>query len=481
MRLPCALSPSRVRALCRVLACFTLCACNLDNLGNPPPEADIYFPTGLALSPQPDANSKPRFLYVINSNFDLLYNRGSLQAFDLDVLNARVDACAKDDGSVCEIPTSWVDQDSQRPVLTDEVLVPSLTTSFTISPDAKRMYLATRTDPGLMYVDLNESADNAEDVLNCDEQDRRCANSYQRGASADGNPRGQQMPAEPVDMVSFHAAQAAAGLDADAAPGDFIAVAHRAGQLSLFHDPGEGGPQLVDVLENLPTEPTGIAFDPETRLLYLTLFARDSLVTGLSRIIDRVGISVESGMNAGKSTLQPSFAFDAGAVTIRGVASQRDTRAVIMNPARPGELLVASRDPAALLFIEPQSGAMPSDSAELTTVDTRDIVPVGAGPLRITPGRLGDRDIVAVTCFDGHQLFLIDAASAELLTVIHNINGPYELAIDSARQRLYLADFRASIVQVIDLKGVAAAGAEARTDAPVIARLGVPKVVQELQ
>jgi hypothetical protein len=34
---------------------------------------------------------------------------------------------------------------------------------------------------------------------------------------------------------------------------------------------------------------------------------------------------------------------------------------------------------------------------------------------------------------------------------------------------------------VVDLSGVAANGAGTRTDAPVIAVLGIPKVVQELQ
>ena len=478
MRLPCALSPSRVCTLSRVLACLALCACNLDNLGDPPPEAEIILPTGLALSPQPEANSKPRYLYVINSNFDLRYNRGSLQAYDLDVLNARVDACAQEQGEVCQIPSNWVDPDSSRPVLADEVLVPSLTTSFSISPDAKRFYLATRTDPGLTYIDLDEAAEDPENVLQCMETDRRCDDLRQVGK--DPNQRGQQMPPEPVDMVSLRASEAEPGLDADSVPGNFIAVAHRHGQLSLFHDPGKAAPRLVDVIENLPAAPTGVTFDASSHLLYMSLY--NSSLAGLPRSLARVGIAVEtSAQPRDGSTLEPSFVYDASPVVIQGVASQRDTRAIATNPARPGELLVTSRDPAALLFVDPQTVAMPNDSAALTSVSARDVVNVGAGPLRMALGRVGERDIVAVTCFDGHQLYLVDAVTAEVLTVIHNLNGPFELAIDSGRQRLYLADFRASTIQIVELKGVAAEGTGARTDAPVIARLGIPKVVQELQ
>ena len=481
MRLPCALLPSRVRTLTRVLAYLALSACNLDNLGDPPPEADIILPTGLALSPQPDPSSKPRFLYVINSNFDLRYNRGSLQAFDLDVLNARVDSCARDDGSACEIPTSWVDPDSNRPVLTDEVLVPALTTSFSISPDASRFYLATRTDPGLFYVKLNESEENPEGVLDCGDtaSERRCTEAFQRGVDAADNVRGQTMPAEPVDIVSFPAWQAEPGLDAESTPGDFIAVAHRTGKISLFHDPKNAAPTLVHVLDNLLLEPTGIAFEPSSHLLYLSMFARNNLVT-LPRQLARAGIAVETAESS-TTNFEPSFAYDAGAVVVRGVASQRDTRALVTNPARPGELLVASRDPAALLFVDAQRADMPSDSAERTSLGTRDIVSVGAGPLRMALGKIGARDVVAVTCFDSRQLYMIDAATAEVLTVIHNLNGPFELAIDSGRQRLYLADFRASTIQIVDLKGIAEEGTGARTDAPIVARLGIPKVVQELQ
>jgi DNA-binding beta-propeller fold protein YncE len=112
----------------------------------------------------------------------------------------------------------------------------------------------------------------------------------------------------------------------------------------------------------------------------------------------------------------------------------------------------------------------------------REIVTIGDGPLRLTLGKIGDRDIVAVSCFDGKQLYLIDAARSTIIAVIHNLNGPFDVAIDSVRRRLYLADFRASNVLVLDLSALAEAGAaDNRSDAPIIGSLGIPKVVQELQ
>jgi DNA-binding beta-propeller fold protein YncE len=115
-------------------------------------------------------------------------------------------------------------------------------------------------------------------------------------------------------------------------------------------------------------------------------------------------------------------------------------------------------------------------------VPAREIVTIGDGPLRLAHGKIGEREIIAVACFDGKQMYLIDAVRSTIAAVIHNLNGPFDLAIDSVRKRLYLADFRSSSVLVVDLSALAEADSEdQRTDAPIIGMLGIPKVVQELQ
>ncbi len=60
--------------------------------GVAPPAERVYFPVGLAL------DTESRFLYVANSDFDLQYNAGTLQSFDLEELRARVPrGCVADD------------------------------------------------------------------------------------------------------------------------------------------------------------------------------------------------------------------------------------------------------------------------------------------------------------------------------------------------------------------------------------------------
>src|SRR5262249_36744909 len=151
-------------------------------------------------------------------------------------------------------------------------------------------YVATRTDPSLLFIDLDESG-SGEDVLKCDERERRCSDSRRRGADANQSPRGRVFPQEPVGMVTLNIADAADG--APSAPGNFMLIAHRAGHVSLFHDPGtDAGPILLDVKDGLLLEPTGIAFDRSTRLAYLSVFERGG-VAGDTRVLSRLGIGVQ--------------------------------------------------------------------------------------------------------------------------------------------------------------------------------------------
>ena len=64
--------------------CLLLTACFSPGEGQEPPLDLLYFPTGLAV------DSAAERLYVANSDFDLQYNGGSLQALDLTRLRGLV-------------------------------------------------------------------------------------------------------------------------------------------------------------------------------------------------------------------------------------------------------------------------------------------------------------------------------------------------------------------------------------------------------
>jgi hypothetical protein len=50
------------------------------------PTGLMSFPIAIALSPDEDADGKPKYLYVTSSNFALQYNSGNVQAYDLEKL-----------------------------------------------------------------------------------------------------------------------------------------------------------------------------------------------------------------------------------------------------------------------------------------------------------------------------------------------------------------------------------------------------------
>jgi hypothetical protein len=84
---------------------------------DPPNDRSVYFPVGLAI------DGDARHLYIANSDFDLQYNAGTLENWDLDALRAHLPVtCASDadcgDGQLCDtaspadhahnpIPSGW--------------------------------------------------------------------------------------------------------------------------------------------------------------------------------------------------------------------------------------------------------------------------------------------------------------------------------------------------------------------------------------
>ncbi|HKP64114.1 MAG TPA: hypothetical protein VJV78_45575 [Polyangiales bacterium] len=439
--------------------------CNLDNPGDEPPKGLLYLPTGLLLS-APDPDVAPRYLYVVNSNFDLRYNSGSLQAFDLDELDRKVTDCDKP-GPDCEI--------DPEDVLADEVLVPSLASYVAPSSGFTRLYIATRTDTNITFVDVREDQDN---VLSCKDKDRRCDDSFMRYRDPLADERSLELPREAVSIVAGRGEEWFQNADPPVS-GEFILVAHREGQVSLLRDDlGKADLQLQDVLTlkqgSQPLEePTGITYDPTTHLGYVSVFARTTADIGDVKVLGRVGLA--SGGPEG----YPAYLYDADPLVLEGVSIGRDTRAIIPSPTVPGEALVISQRPNSLLWVDIASAQ--DGSGVPTQAVVRRTTTVGRGPTRVITGKLEDRTLAIVSCFDAREIYILDAVTSEVLSIVHNFSGPFELALDSARKRLYVADFRSSVIRVLDLTPILEGASESVPTAGIVATLGHPQQVQELQ
>ena len=434
-------------------------ACGLDNPGVNPPAETLNFPMGLATTPNGG------HLFVTNSNFDLRYNAGSLQAYDLDRVAGAIAACTT---RPCEIPVS----EALTPG--GEVLVGAFVSGLAVAPSGERVYLSVRSETNLTFVDFAPATG-----LDCGGRRSgggappRCADHYRRGDEASATERNIRLPGDPMAI----AAGRLSDLGLPEGTGDFVLMAHRAGRASLFLDRVEGtgtAPVLVHVVSDLPDGIANLRFDTDTRTAWLMSASSDR--------IGRIGIALDEQSR----DLIRSFLFNAGSLQVEGLdcgtPPSCDTRDIRFETRDSGRRFAyaLSRRPEAVLFIDRELSN--------TSLEVVDIVDIGRGPSRLDLAQLivggSPRSILLASCFDSRDVYVIDPAHAELLAVIRGMSGPFELSVDPARNLLYVADFRSSVVRIVDLTPLVSCleGHPATSCEPTeVAHIGRPRVVGELQ
>jgi hypothetical protein len=293
----------------RILAstCFALVACYSIGEGIGPPLASIYFPTGLAVSRNSD------YLYVVNSDFDLQYNAGTLQSLSLDRIHSLIPrGCSSDSGCAsdqyCDVPTSsddgvahsyWcVDRSGEyqgspcralgersaderitvpgrcrsidlqtpqgggSPLITDAVAIGAFATDLvargtpTPDPHVERVFVPVRGESSVNWIDVT-----ADGKFDCGQaSDQRCDSHHHVGQDPSDNSRGLRMPPEPYAI--------AATADASA-----IVVTHQTqGAVSLLVNDWTQGPHLEFVATGLPPMPIAAAAVPQPALVQSGLY-----------------------------------------------------------------------------------------------------------------------------------------------------------------------------------------------------------------
>ena len=174
--------------------------------------------------------------------------------------------------------------------------------------------------------------------------------------------------------------------------------------------------------------------------------------------------------------------FNATAVTLSG-GTLNDLRSIafLKEPVGLGvaagesQALIIANDPSALVLTNVTPGSGSTVAGRVQRVSE-----IGAGGARLALGSIGGRPLAAVTCLDGRSVYIVDLTSMETRAVVPNLSGPFGVAFDEARERLYATDFRSSVVRIVDLSQLASPTA-APESVRVVATLGRPRVVQELK
>lgn len=287
-----------------ILGGLGVAGCFVDSEGLPPPVEGFYFPTGLAASPG------GRVLYVANSDFDLQYNGGTVQALDLQRLRKRAlalqglltpgDGAAADVRAACQAvglstnpapllypgPCAPLDLSAlagdeevvrgsavigafaSNVLLVNRPLVGELADSAADAPQA-RLFVPVRGDPSVTFFDLADDRLDAPDAQRCSGDScfrldcgasaagGRCGRDHRIGEDPGQELLRRKLPLEPFGI--------AAGPD-----GTSVVVSHQTEDtVSVIVNPWDQGkrPQLAAVLTDLALGPTELAALPRPRLV----------------------------------------------------------------------------------------------------------------------------------------------------------------------------------------------------------------------
>jgi DNA-binding beta-propeller fold protein YncE len=269
--------------------------------GREPPLDRIYFPTGIALSP--DGNR----LYLANSDWDLQFNAGSVQVYDAARLRALLPTSCESDadctgpGLRCDLapgidssgveraPTFWcIDAASDDPcaglglqapaqritspglcapfdngdLLLDSVSVGAFATDLIYrgNPDdpaaGGRLFVPVRSDATLHWMDVaGDAVGSGRAELDCGQgTSGECDERHRRGDDPEESTEaGEALPIEPF------------GVDASS-DGTAIVVTHQTeGRVSLFVNDWQqplDGPRLSYILDGLPSRPVVVTAIP---------------------------------------------------------------------------------------------------------------------------------------------------------------------------------------------------------------------------
>ncbi len=263
-------------------------SCFASSDGLAPPTNIAYFPTALVIS-------KGRTtLYVANSDFDLQYSGGTVQALDLgsaDGLRTRARALAvaiaqgKTQADSCAaIGTKVNGEDFVHPGPCAALPLGPFVKKFatvgafssqglivdrTDGQPGARLFLTVRGDPSVTYFDVVDDRNPDAPVSPCGDAfcldcggtgvGKRCASSHLIGTNPFDNLRGIKLPTEPtgIDVVELGGTS-----------GDPLVIAHQTtNQVSLvvnrWPDQGPSGPTLEFSLGSLADGPVDVVHIPQ--------------------------------------------------------------------------------------------------------------------------------------------------------------------------------------------------------------------------
>lgn len=416
-----------------------------ENAGVSPPLNALFYPVAAATS------ADGAWLYVVNSNFDLRYNGGTVVTINLASLREAAtrgrlgDGCVADttaDGvSVaqrCNIASFIVPGSTRR---INPFAVDAVTARYA---DRERLYVAVRGDGSVTWFDLD-----AQGGVHCGAGSvgAFCDDAHRVGIDGATSPLGNRLPPDP------------SALAVDPARG-WIVVSHQStdatlARASLLVDRGAragsapgAAPVLLNTVGGVTPGLSAVTLLPAAGAAARSTWVATSRTNAVLNFFQAY---------PGSATLQDAtpYLYRSAVVNLTGLNQGVDNRSIAVDPA-PGvsRVFVVSRSPEALLSVD--LGA--DDPTRLTV---RDVIPVPPGPSRLLASydAATNRTLVFVVAYDARRISVVDPAEHRIISETSTNRGPHALVRDPNGQFLYVLDFLDNAIEVLDLRARTAEGA----------------------
>ena len=419
----------RLRFLAAGLLAAAACTASSEEVQ--PVAGSIFFPTGLAISPD-DAR-----LFIASANSDLRFDSGTIEVADLSVVSQVVAAwkAARTVPQGCTPPTDGTDalQCDPADFLIDGagVRIGNFAAGIGVQELGAgnlRLIVPVRGDPSVTFVEWNGS----ELACGGGQGFELCADANRLARLRDDADL-PVIPDEPygvyVDSVSQYAI-----------------VTHLAtGTVTLVDSPAAGTPVLADALTGLfapdsgnQRGATGVAG---------RLPGPDNVIYVQSRTEDRIQTLTVARPDGALPYLVPGAYFFLDSVGGGGGGGTSDDSRGITFDATGARAYMINRSPPSVQVYDTTPGATGAPQNRL--LGASDVCREASS---VVAGDGGGGERVFVSCFNGGQVYVVDPRGTTRVETVTTVGrGPFALAIAPTRQLLFVTNFLEDSVAVIDL------------------------------
>jgi DNA-binding beta-propeller fold protein YncE len=444
-------------AVARVVVALPLAAsalgCTAGESEVSPPAYDFYFPTGLAMSPD------EKFLFVLNANADLRYDSATVQAVDLDAVDALLAqwmgskgmaplgcAALADRPYVLSCPTSNAGQPAAFMVPGASVKVGNFGAALAVEPLAHggapssrlRVFATVRGDPSLTWMDF----DTATRTMDCGSAAPfdKCAQDH-RLARFLNDPSLFTLAPEPFYLY------------ADAGTQHVYLTHLTLGYVSMADAPVEDSqaPMLVAEVTNLwtPTVLTGalgaVGVAPRAPgdpngLIYITS-RQEARVATVRAVVGNPVTLADGTVTRDEALVRgPSFFYSG----IANAGDNGDARGLVFTPDG-NRMYIVNRTPPSLQMFDTSLDATGAPAnAFMAIAETCE------QPATLALTDFGEGTRLLVPCFAKGELWVFEGDRLDLVTAEPVGRGPTSVVASPRRRRVYIADYAQDTLAVLD-------------------------------